>query len=52
VLSDGKFMKLDEAGNAKALASLKSATKEKDLKAKVTGSLNGEVIKVQTIELL
>ena len=51
VLSDGKFIKFDERGNAKALATLKAATKEKDLKAKVTGALNGEVIKVQAIEL-
>src|SRR5262245_9443286 len=51
VLADGKFVKFDEAGNAKALSSLKATAKEKDLKAKVTGSLDGDVIKVQTIEL-
>src|ERR1700736_487393 len=41
VLSDGKFVKFDEGGNAKALAALKSTDKEKDLKAKVSGSLGG-----------
>lgn len=51
VLSDGKFLKFDESGNARTLKVLKEATKEKDLKAKVTGALAGEVVKVQTIEL-
>lgn len=52
VLSDGKFVKFNETGNAKALAMIKAATKEKDLKAKVTGKLDGEVIQVESIELL
>jgi hypothetical protein len=51
VLGDGKFVKFDEGGNAKALNLLKSTNKEKDLKAKVSGSLHGDVIKVETIEL-
>ncbi|HUS07325.1 MAG TPA: hypothetical protein VMZ52_13550 [Bryobacteraceae bacterium] len=50
VLSDGKFVKFDETGNAKALAALKTTSKEKDIKAKVTGSLDEDVIKVETIE--
>ena len=51
VLPDGKFVKFDETGNAKALAALKSATKEKDLKAKVTGQLDGEVVTVEAIQI-
>jgi hypothetical protein len=51
VLGDGKFVKFNETGNAKALAALKATNKEKDLKAKVTGTLAGDVIKVQTIEI-
>lgn len=51
VMSDGKFVKLDETGNAKALAALKASTRDKDLKAKVTGKLDGEVIQVESIEL-
>src|SRR5438552_7956205 len=51
VLSDGKFVKFDESGNAKALATLKSTSKEKDLKAKVSGSLDGDTVKVSSIEL-
>ena len=51
VLSDGKFIKFNESGNAKTLAILKNATKDKDLKAKVSGMLDGDVIKVQSLEL-
>lgn len=51
VLSDGKFVKFDETGNAKALGALKATTKEKDVKAKVTGSLDGEVIQVDSIQI-
>ena len=51
VLSDGKFVKFDEAGNSKTLAALKATSKEKDIKAKVTGSLEDDVIKVQSIEV-
>jgi hypothetical protein len=52
VLADGKFVKFDEAGNAKALEVLKASDKEKDLKAKVTGKVEGEVLKVDSIEML
>ncbi len=51
VTSDGKFIKFDESGNAKTLAALKSSNKDKDLRAKVTGNLNDDVIAVQSIEL-
>src|SRR4051812_23091678 len=51
VTADGKFLKFDESGNARTLAVLKKAAREKDLKAKVTGSLDGDLLKVQSIEL-
>lgn len=52
VLADGKFLKFDETGNAMALKRLKAPNvKEKDLKAKISGSLDGEVIKVDSFEL-
>ena len=51
VLADGKFLKLNEAGNAKTLAALKSSTKDKDLKAKVSGTVDGEIIQVDSIEI-
>lgn len=50
VLGDGKFVKFNESGNAKTFTMLKKLTKEKDLKAKVTGKLEGEVIQVETVE--
>jgi hypothetical protein len=51
VTADGKFLKFDEAGNARTLAALKKSTRDKDLKAKVTGSLDGDLLIVQAIEL-
>jgi hypothetical protein len=51
VTSDGKFVKFDEAGNAKALAALKATSKDKDLKAKVTGSMSGDVVTVESVEI-
>ena len=51
VLADGKFLKFDEAGNARALAALKATSKEKDLKAKVTGTLDGETVQVESVAL-
>ncbi len=51
VTADGKFIKFDESGNAKTLAALKTTSKEKDLKVKVNGSLDGEMIRVQSVEL-
>ena len=51
VMADGKFLKFNETGNAKTLALLKAATKDKDLKARVTGTLDGDVIQVQTLDL-
>jgi len=51
VLADGKFVKFDETGNAKALAALKASSKESDLKAKVTGDLDGDLVNVQSVEI-
>src|SRR5262245_7056941 len=51
VTADGKFLKFNESGNAKTLYLLKSSSKEKELKAKVTGALSGEVINVESVEI-
>jgi hypothetical protein len=51
VTADGKFLKFDESGNARTLAMLKKSTKEKELKVKVAGAVEGDILKVQTIEL-
>jgi len=52
VEADGKFLKFDESGNARTLSMLKKSSKEKDLKVKVTGTLDGDVINVKAVELL
>lgn len=52
VEADGKFLKFDESGNARTLSLLKKSSKEKDLKVKVTGTVDGDVIKVRGVELL
>ena len=49
VLGDGKFVKFNEMGNAKTFSMLKKLSKEKDLKAKVTGRLEGEAIQVEPV---
>ena len=50
VTAEGKFLKFDEAGNARTLSALKKLTKEKDLKAKVTGTAEGDLLRVDAIE--
>ncbi len=49
--SDGKYIKFDEAGNAKALAALKDTSKKADLKATVNGTMDGDTLKVETVSL-
>jgi len=49
VTSDGKFVKFDEMGNAKALEALKSTTREADLMVKVKGTIEGDVISVESV---
>jgi hypothetical protein len=50
VQADGKFLKFDESGNARTMAALKKLARDKDLKAKVTGAIDGDVLKVEAIE--
>src|ERR1700730_4225164 len=52
VTADGKFLKFDEAGNARTLTALKKMTKDKDLKAKVSGTVDGDSLKVEAIEFV
>ena len=51
VLADGKFVKLDESGNAMALSKLKTSTKFTYLNSKVTGKLDAAIIAVDSIDL-
>ena len=50
VQADGKFLKFDESGNARTLAALKKLAADKELKAKVAGTIDGDVLKVESIE--
>lgn len=49
--SDGKFVKFDKPGDEKALAALKASKKDNDLKATVTGTLEGDTLQVETVTL-
>ena len=51
ITADGKFLRFDEAGNAKALAALKKSEKKDHLRVTVTGSQKDDVIAVSTITL-
>ena len=51
VTADGKFLKFDETGNSKALDAIKRTSKDKDLKATVTGSIDRGVIRVESIAI-
>ncbi|MBI3666020.1 MAG: hypothetical protein HY236_07315 [Acidobacteria bacterium] len=51
VTADGKYVKFDEAGNVKALGALKATTKDQELMVKVTGSLDRDLIKVDSITI-
>jgi hypothetical protein len=58
VLADGKMAKLDAAGNSKAADALKNSAdrsknpqEKKAIMAKVTGSLSGDTIQVESIDI-
>ena len=49
VTADGKFIKFDESGNAKAQEALKATNKDQDLMVRVTGTLDGDTIQVESL---
>jgi len=51
VTPEGKFIKFDEAGNAKAQEALKATTKDQDLTIKVTGTIDGDAIQVESLRI-
>lgn len=51
ITADGKYLKFDEAGNAKALEALQESEKSDHLRATVEGTLNGDTIAVTSITL-
>jgi hypothetical protein len=50
-LSDGKVLKLDGTGNAKAAEAVKSSNNKSGLQATVTGTLDGQTVKVESIDI-
>jgi len=50
-LSDGKVLKLDSAGNTKAAEAMKTNAGKSYLQATVTGSMDGQTVKVETIDI-
>lgn len=50
--ADGKYLKLDAAGDAKALAAIKASKQKDNFKVRVTGDVTGDSIKVINLKLL
>lgn len=49
---DDKFLSLDAAGNRKAEEAIKASKKLDDFEVVVTGSVQGDTIKVESLKLL
>jgi hypothetical protein len=49
--ADNKFLALDAAGNAKAVAALKTTKKLDNLQVTVDGDIQGDTIKVSSLKL-
>lgn len=49
--ADGKYLKLDAAGSEKALAALKASSQADHLRVNVTGTLAGDTITVESLEM-
>ncbi len=49
--SDDKFLKFDKEGSQEALRELQASTKKDHLRATVTGDLEGNTVKVQSLKL-
>lgn len=52
VTKDEKFLKFDAAGNAKIVEELKASGKADHLRVNVTGSVQGDTLKVASVKLL
>ncbi len=48
---DGKWLKLDKAGNEKALAALKATSKKDHIRVNVTGERSGDSIEVSALSI-
>jgi hypothetical protein len=52
VTSDQRFLKFDAAGNSKIEAALKASSKTDHLRVNVSGDVEGDTLKVSSIQLL
>src|SRR5215468_10581270 len=52
VTEDQKFLKFDAEGNAKITEALKSSDKKDHLRVNVDGDVQGDTLKVKSVELL
>ena len=52
VTKDQEFLKFDAAGNAKVAEELKASTKKDHLRVNVSGEVQGDTLKVSSIQLL
>lgn len=52
VWADGKYLKFDAAGNDKAKEALKAITKKDGLRVDVSGQLDGDQLKVESLALV
>ncbi len=50
IVVDGKYLKFDEKGDKLASEWLAKTDKERDLQITVTGTLDGDVLKVETLK--
>ncbi len=51
IFADGKYLKFDAEGSAKALAALKASDAKDHIRVNVTGEIDGDMIKVSSLEL-
>jgi hypothetical protein len=50
--ADGAYLKLDATGSEQALAALRASKQKDHLRANVTGTLEGDTIRVEALELV
>ncbi len=51
ITQEGKFLKLDEAGNKQAISALKSSDQKDHVRVDVTGEQEGETVKVKSLKM-
>ena len=52
IWTEGKWVKFDAAGNEKAVAALKASSKADTLRVNVSGQLEGDQLKVESLALV